>query len=138
MEIVQGVERAHLVQCPAIKLLGLPLGHAAADTDVTEGQTANCSAVQNTSGARSRAYRSLLLHMAINGTSWPRCEGFSPVLPCLHAIAVQQEVKRLPVVVDLITVVDDIVQGAQQARHEQAQQNGAGAGLLALQGPSWT
>lgn len=46
----------------------------------------------------------------------------TPVLPCLHAIAIEEEVERLPVVVDLITIMHYIVGCRDQAGDGQKQE----------------
>ena len=56
----------------------------------------------------------------------------SPVLPCLEALVVDQVMQRLPVVVGLVTVVDDI-QGRTRYSCEEQGENGYEETLLRSQ-----
>ena len=56
----------------------------------------------------------------------------TPVLPGLHAVAVQQEVQRLPVVEHLVAVMHDVGERAEQARQQQARKDEPDARVPAL------
>jgi len=55
-----------------------------------------------------------------------------PVLPRLQAIAVEEEVEGLPVVVDLVTVVHDVVHCREQTSDEQHEEGCLGTHSLSL------
>ena len=55
---------------------------------------------------------------------WEQC---APVLPSLQSIPIQQVVKRLPVVVYFITIMDDVEVNAEQPRSKEQQECKLGA-----------